>query len=65
MALLRQTGDRLAKECTTPSKSKLYELLKTYVAVDREETVPYVKMSAKTSRPIATLRSDSKRLRAL
>jgi DNA-directed RNA polymerase specialized sigma24 family protein len=42
----------------------LYELLKSYVAADREETVPYKEMSARISRPIATLRSDLGRLRA-
>jgi len=64
LALLRQTGQRLEQECATSGKSKLYELLKTYVAVDREEAVPYEEMSARLSRPIATLRSDLNRLRA-
>ncbi len=64
LALLRQTNDRLKQECATTGKSKLFELLKTYVAVDREEAVPYEEMSARISRPIATLRSDLNRLRA-
>ena len=64
LALLRQTADRLAQECATMGKSSLYESLKAYVAVDREEAMPYEDMSARLSRPIATLRSDLNRLRA-
>jgi len=64
VALLRQTNDRLAQECATSGKSKIFELLKTYVAIDREDAVPYEQMSARISRPIATLRSDLARLRA-
>jgi RNA polymerase sigma-70 factor (ECF subfamily) len=64
IALLRQTGDRLAQECVTTGKSQLYELLKSYVAVDRDDAVPYEEMSARLSRPVTTLRSDLNRLRA-
>ncbi len=64
VALLRQTAERLATECATTGKSRLYESLKTYVAVDREDAVPYEEMSDRLSRPIATLRSDLNRLRA-
>ncbi len=64
LALVRQTSDRLAQECVATGKSKLYESLKTYVAIDREGVVPYEELSARMSRPIPTLQSDLSRLRA-
>src|SRR5262249_708538 len=64
ITLLRQTSESLAEECASTGKSKLYELFKPYLVVDSEESVPYLEISARLSRPIATLRSDLGRLRA-
>ena len=63
-ALLRQTFNRLAEECGMTGKTALYDSLKPYVAIDREEMVPYAELSARLRRPAATLRSDLTRLRA-
>lgn len=64
VALLQQTAQRLAQECARTGKSSLYELLKSYVAIDRDEAVPYEEISSRLSRPIAALRNDLNRLRA-
>jgi len=63
-ALLRQTFDRLAEECGMTGKTALYDSLKPWVAIDREEIVPYAELSARLRRPASTLRSDLTRLRA-
>jgi RNA polymerase sigma-70 factor (ECF subfamily) len=64
VALLRQTDERLAQECAMTGKSRLYELLGSYVTIEREEAVPYEELASRLSRSAVTLRTDLKRLRA-
>ncbi len=62
-ALLRQTLDRLAEECSIAGKASLFEGLRPYFAGAKEESIPYDEISRRFHRAGATLRSDVSRLR--
>ena len=63
-SLLRQALDRLAQECALAGKSELLGYLMPYLTTPEESAIPYEKISQRSHRPVATLRSDVARLRA-
>lgn len=62
-ALLRQTLERLADECTLAGKGALFDALHPYLAGTSDEAIPYEEISRRINRNAATLRSDVARLR--
>ncbi|MBA3961162.1 MAG: sigma-70 family RNA polymerase sigma factor [Chthoniobacterales bacterium] len=62
-ALLRQTLERLAQECTDSGKSTFFEEIRPYLGVAGEEAIPYGEISQRLRRGAGTLRSDVARLR--
>ena len=44
-------------------RAELFDALKSHLAANGEEAIPYAEISARVQRPITTLRKDVERLR--